>query len=127
MEQKYTPKKWYLYIFILNMILFQIWNIQFGSLVRTLLSHQGPVWVLVCHGDLLLTASQDKTVNNLFLNVFIFQRILMPCEGLLVIKNIFKPGFVDIIENKEHTHTHTHIYIFIYIYWLIYRKTQPTN
>lgn len=34
-----------------------------GSCCRTLIAHEGPVWALVRHENILVSASQDRTVG----------------------------------------------------------------
>lgn len=43
--------------------LFQIWNLQNGKCLKTLLGHDGPVWSIVRYDHILVSGSQDKTVK----------------------------------------------------------------
>ena len=40
----------------------KIWNVKDGTCSRTLLSHTGPVWCLCRSENIIVSASQDKTV-----------------------------------------------------------------
>ena len=43
----------------------KIWNLKEGICSRTLISHTGPVWCLCRNQNIVVSASQDKTVSNL--------------------------------------------------------------
>lgn len=40
----------------------KIWNLKDGTCSRTLFSHFGPIWALAKSDNILVSASQDKTV-----------------------------------------------------------------
>ncbi len=42
----------------------QVWNLRVGACARSLLGHVGPVWAVAIRGDVMVSASQDKTVSD---------------------------------------------------------------
>lgn len=45
----------------------KIWNLKNASCSRTLFSHTGPVWAFCKQDNILVSASQDKTVSYIIL------------------------------------------------------------
>ena len=43
-----------------------------GTCCRTLIAHEGPVWALVRHENILVSASQDRTVGGCLADVMAF-------------------------------------------------------
>ena len=53
--------------FLCMFYMMQVWNLREGSCLRTLLSHEGPVWAMVLQQNLLVSGSQDRTVSYIIL------------------------------------------------------------